>query len=486
MMMKYRKSQVCVVTALAVTIALGLNARVGKAHANLFAQEDSAVVDSAAVQADDKSGSVIDEVVWVVGDEAILKSDIEVHKISMEMEGKTLTEEEACQIPEELALQKLFLHQAAIDSIEVSEAEINQGVEQRINYWIQDPRVGSKERLEAMQKKSISQLRQEMHDEYKNQMLTQRMQQKLVENLKVSPAEVRAYFKNLPEDSLPQIPTQVEVQLLTLTPRIAPEEINRVKDQLREYTERVTKGETSFATLARFYSEDPGSARQGGELGYTGRGMLDPAFAAVAFNLTDPKKISKIVETEFGFHIIQLIDRRGEKINCRHILLKPNISQEAVEETKIRLDSVAKEIRNGKYTFETAVAYVSDDKGTRSNNGLMVNASENAQTSRFKMKDLPSEVARVVEGMKVGDVSDAFEMTNSKGKKVVALVKLKDRLDAHRSTITEDFQAMKDIVLAQRRAETLKKWVADKIKDTYVRMSPEYENCKFVYEGWRK
>lgn len=484
--MKYRKSQVCVVTALAVTIALGLNARVGKAHANLFAQEDSAVVDSAAVQADDKSGSVIDEVVWVVGDEAILKSDIEVHKISMEMEGKTLTEEEACQIPEELALQKLFLHQAAIDSIEVSEAEINQGVEQRINYWIQDPRVGSKERLEAMQKKSITQLRQEMHDEYKNQMLTQRMQQKLVENLKVSPAEVRAYFKNLPEDSLPQIPTQVEVQLLTLTPRIAPEEINRVKDQLREYTERVTKGETSFATLARFYSEDPGSARQGGELGYTGRGMLDPAFAAVAFNLTDPKKISKIVETEFGFHIIQLIDRRGEKINCRHILLKPNISQEAVEETKIRLDSVAKEIRNGKYTFETAVAYVSDDKGTRSNNGLMVNASENAQTSRFKMKDLPSEVARVVEGMKVGDVSDAFEMTNSKGKKVVALVKLKDRLDAHRATITEDFQAMKDIVLAQRRAETLKKWVADKIKDTYVRMSPEYENCKFVYEGWRK
>ncbi len=474
------------VTALAVTIALGLNARVGKAHANLFAQEDSAVVDSAAVQADDKSGSVIDEVVWVVGDEAILKSDIEVHKISMEMEGKTLTEEEACQIPEELALQKLFLHQAAIDSIEVSEAEINQGVEQRINYWIQDPRVGSKERLEAMQKKTITQLRQEMHDEYKNQMLTQRMQQKLVENLKVSPAEVRAYFKNLPEDSLPQIPTQVEVQLLTLTPRIAPEEINRVKDQLREYTERVTKGETSFATLARFYSEDPGSARQGGELGYTGRGMLDPAFAAVAFNLTDPKKISKIVETEFGFHIIQLIDRRGEKINCRHILLKPNISQEAVEETKIRLDSVAKEIRNGKYTFETAVAYVSDDKGTRSNNGLMVNASENAQTSRFKMKDLPSEVARVVEGMKVGDVSDAFEMTNSKGKKVVALVKLKDRLDAHRATITEDFQAMKDIVLAQRRAETLKKWVADKIKDTYVRMSPEYENCKFVYEGWRK
>ena len=474
------------VIALAVTIALGLNARVGKAHANLFAQEDSAVVDSAAVQADDKSGSVIDEVVWVVGDEAILKSDIEVHKISMEMEGKTLTEEEACQIPEELALQKLFLHQAAIDSIEVSEAEINQGVEQRINYWIQDPRVGSKERLEAMQKKSITQLRQEMHDEYKNQMLTQRMQQKLVENLKVSPAEVRAYFKNLPEDSLPQIPTQVEVQLLTLTPRIAPEEINRVKDQLREYTERVTKGETSFATLARFYSEDPGSARQGGELGYTGRGMLDPAFAAVAFNLTDPKKISKIVETEFGFHIIQLIDRRGEKINCRHILLKPNISQEAVEETKIRLDSVAKEIRNGKYTFETAVAYVSDDKGTRSNNGLMVNASENAQTSRFKMKDLPSEVARVVEGMKVGDVSDAFEMTNSKGKKVVALVKLKDRLDAHRATITEDFQAMKDIVLAQRRAETLKKWVADKIKDTYVRMSPEYENCKFVYEGWRK
>jgi peptidyl-prolyl cis-trans isomerase SurA len=293
-------------------------------------------------------------------------------------------------------------------------------------------------------------------------------------------------LNRLPADSIPMIPTQVEVQILTLTPRIPAEEVNRVKDQLREYTDRVTKGETTFATLARLYSEDPGTARQGGELGLTGRGMLDPAFAAVAFNLTDPRKISKIVETEFGYHIIQLIERRGEKVNCRHILLKPRISAEETEQAKIRLDSVANEVRSGKYAFETAVAYLSDDKDTRNNNGLMVNSSESSRTSRFRMQDLPTEVARVVEKMQVGDLSDAFVMTNSRGKTVCALVKLKNRIDAHRASITEDFQAMKDIVMAHLREERIKKWVADKIKDTYVRMSPEYQNCNFEYEGWMK
>lgn len=494
--MKYRIYQTGGALAVLAIMAMGMNARSGMATGRMLAADDSTAVDTAqsarqesrttGTVADKNPASVIDEVVWVVGDEAILKSDVEVSRMSMEMEGKTLTAEDYCRIPEQIAIQKLFLHQAAIDSIEVKEAEIVQGVEQRINYWIQDPRIGSKERLEQLQRKSISQLRKDLHDDYKNQLLTQRMQQKLVEDLTVSPAEVRAYFNRLPADSIPMIPTQVEVQILTLTPRIPAEEVNRVKDQLREYTDRVTKGETTFATLARLYSEDPGTARQGGELGLTGRGMLDPAFAAVAFNLTDPRKISKIVETEFGYHIIQLIERRGEKVNCRHILLKPRISADETEQAKIRLDSVANEVRSGKYAFETAVAYLSDDKDTRNNNGLMVNSSESSRTSRFRMQDLPTEVARIVEKMQVGDLSDAFVMTNSRGKTVCALVKLKNRIDAHRASITEDFQAMKDIVMAHLREEKIKKWVADKIKDTYVRMSPEYQNCNFEYEGWMK
>ena len=333
---------------------------------------------------------------------------------------------------------------------------------------------------------SVTQMRQEMRDDYRTMLLVQKMQEKLVEDVKVSPAEVRNYFKDVPQDSLPLIPTTVEVQIITQTPKIEVEEVNRVKDELRSYSERVTNGETSFATLARLYSEDPGSARQGGELGYMGRGMLDPAFATVAFNLTDPKKVSKIVESEFGYHIIQLIDRRGDKINCRHILMKPKVSSESIEAGRLRLDSIANDMREGKFTFEAAATLLSDDKDTRSNNGLMVNATEGSRTSRFRMDDLPAEVAQKIEGMQVGEISNAFQMTNSKGKTVCAVVKLKSRTDAHRATIMGDFQAMQDIVLAKRREKIIHDWVVKKIKEIYVRMNPRYTGCDFEYEGWIK
>ena len=460
---------------IAILMVVGADARVGSSSRMSVSNDSITTINHPA--------SVVDEVVWVVGDEPILKSDIEVTRLTGEMEGNQWGDDADCRIPEQIAVQKLFLHQAALDSIEVSESEVAEGVEQRINYYIQ---AMGREELERQQKKSITQMRQEMHDEYKNMMLVQRMQQKLVEDIKVSPAEVRAYFKELPTDSVQQVPTTVEVQILTMTPKIEMEEINRVKDELRLYTERVTNGETSFSTLARLYSEDPGSARQGGDLGYMGRGMLDPAFAAVAFNLTDPKKISKIVETEFGYHIIQLIDKRGDKINCRHILLKPHVSEASIENAKLRLDSIANDIRANKFTFETATAFLSDDKDTKNNNGLMANSSESARTSRFRMQDLPTEIARVVEKMQVGDVSDAFQMSNSRGKTVCAIVKLKSRTDAHKATITEDFQVMKDVVLAKRREQTIHNWVVKKIKETYVRMNPRYLDCDFEYEGWIK
>ena len=391
-----------------------------------------------------------------------------------------------CVLPEQIAVQKLFLHQAALDSVEVTESEIAQGVDQQINYWISLPQIGSKEKLEEFQHKSIAQLRQDLHDDYKNRQLVQKMQAKLVGDVKVSPSEVREYFKKLPVDSIPMIPTTVEVEILTQTPKVETEEVNRIKNQLRDYTDRVTKGETSFATLARLYSEDPGSSRQGGELGYMGRGMLDPAFAAVAFNLTDPKKVSKIVESEFGYHIIQLIDRRGDKINCRHILLKPRVSMASIDAAKERLDSIGRDLRKEKFTFEDATAYLSDDKDTKNNHGLMVNSSGDERTSRFKMKDLPTEVARVVDTMKVGEISDPFQMVNNRGKVVCAIVKLKSRTDEHRATITEDFQTMRDIVIAHRRQEIIHDWVVSKIKNTYVRMNPRYKDCKFKYEGWIK
>ena len=428
--------------------------------------------------------SVIDEVIWVVGDEPILKSDVEAMRMQGLAEGISFGSDPDCTIPEQLAVQKLFLHQAQIDSVDVPEADIVAGVNQQINRWIEA--AGSQEKLEEYRKQSINDMREQLHDEFKNQQLIQKMKQKIVENVKVSPADVRAYFRNIPEDSIPFVPTEVEVQILAITPKVKQAEITRIKDQLRNFTQRINSGETTFATLARLYSEDTESARQGGELGYMGRGLLDPAFASVAFNLTDPKKVSKIVESDFGYHIIQLIDKRGDKINCRHILLKPKVSAEEVDAAIHRLDSIATDIHNAKFTFEQAVAFISDDKDTKNNQGLMSNSTADGMTSRFKMKELPSEVARVVDTMKVGELSAPFQMINNKGKTVVAIVRLKSRTAGHKATISEDFQVMKDVVLNKEREKTINAWVADKIKHTYVRMSDRYKNCNFQYQGWVK
>lgn len=431
--------------------------------------------------------SVVDEVIWVVGDEPILLSDVEMARMQAEMEGIKWEGDPDCTIPEQLAVQKLFLHQAAIDSIEVSESEVAQSVEHQISAWLQMVD-GNKERLEEYKRKSLAELRISLHDDFKDRLLIEREREKLVEDITVSPADVRRYFSELPEDSIPMVPTEVEVQIITRTPKVEQAEIDRIKNELRNYTEMVTSGQTSFTALAKLYSEDPGTARMGGEFpDYVGRGMLDPAFANVAFNLTDPKKISKIVETDFGYHIIQLIDKRGDKIKVRHILLKPNVSNEAIETASMQLDSIADEIRAGKFTFEQAASFLSDDKDTRNNNGLMANTTESGRTSKFQLRNLPSEIARVVDTLKVGEVSAPFQMINEKNGKLVCVVaKLKSRVEMHRATITEDFQTMKNIVLAKRKEEFIKDWIKDKIKNTYIRINDRYKNCNFEYQGWVK
>ena len=447
----------------------------------------------------DSIGTVVDEVIWVVGDEAILKSDVEAMRIQGQQEGMRWNGDPDCAIPEQIAVQKLFLNQAIIDSIEVTEAEISQGVEQYLENMISA--IGSREKLEEYHKKNISQIRADLRESYRERQMVQGMQQKLVKDLTVTPAEVRRYFKDLPQDSIPFVPTEVEVQIITQQPRIEQEEIDRIKERLREFTDRINKGETSFQTLARLYSQD-GSARNGGELGFTGRAGWVPEFANVAFNLTDPKKVSRIVETEFGYHIIQLIEKRGEKVNARHILLKPEVSDEAVQKALLRLDTIATAIRQGevpemlkafinpekpieKFSFEDAVSVFSDDKDTRNNNGLMFNVTQEGQrTSRFKLADLPAEVAKTVDALQVGEVSKPFQMINERGKTICAVVKLKNRTEGHKATITEDFQVMKNVVLAKRREQVLHDWVVKRIKSTYVRINDRYRNCNFEYEGW--
>ena len=432
----------------------------------------------------DSIQSVVDEVIWVVGDEAILKSDVEAMRIQAQQEGVRWKGDPDCAIPEQIAVQKLYLHQAAIDSIEVTEAEITQGIEQQIEYMISV--IGSREKLEEYHKKNMTQIRNELRESYRERQMVQEMQRHLVKDISVTPADVRRYFADLPQDSVPFVPTEVEVQIISQMPRVDQEEINRVKEELRDYTDRVNKGETSFQTLARMYSEDPGTARRGGELGYTGRGTLDQAFANVAFNLTDPKKVSKIVESEFGFHIIQLIDKRGDKVNVRHILRKPVVSQEAIDRSLARLDSIRTEILDGKFTFEAGASVISDDKDTRNNNGLMANATQSGRTSRFRLQDLPSEMARAVDTLQVGNISRPFQMINERGKTMCVIAKLKSRTEGHKATITEDFQVMKDVVMEKRRQEKLHEWVVNKIKSTYVRVNDRYRDCQFEYQGWIK
>lgn len=430
--------------------------------------------------------NVIDEVVWVVGDEAILKSDVESERLNAQYEGRKFDGDPYCIIPEQLAVQKLFLHQAAIDSIEVSEQEVIGQVERRTN-WLIEQVGGSKEKLEEYYNKTSTQIREMLRENIRDGLTVQKMQQHIVGEIKITPAEVRRYFKDLPQDSIPFVPTQVEVQIVTLEPKIPLEEVERVKKTLRDYTDGINSGKMSFATYARFYSEDPGTARRGGELGFMGKGELVPEYANVAFNLQDPNKVSKIVETEFGFHIIQLIEKRGDRINTRHILLKPKVEEKDLEAALVRLDSIADDIRNQKFTFDDAATYISQDKDTKNNHGLMAN--KNTGTARFEMQDLAQvsqEVAKMVENMNVGEISRAFTMINDKGKEVCAIVKLKSRINGHKATISEDYQRLKAIVIEKRSEDKLEKWIKEKQKHTYVRINEKWQKCDFKYPGWIK
>ncbi|NDW18317.1 peptidylprolyl isomerase [Dysgonomonas sp. 216] len=431
--------------------------------------------------------NVIDEIVWIVGDEAILKSDVENTRLQMQIEGERFDGDPYCIIPEQIAVNKLFLHQAKIDSIDIPAASVTREVERRVNNAI--GQVGSREKLEEWLGKSVRDLREEWKEQIREGEIVREVQKKIAGNIRLTPAEIRKYYTSLSQDSLPFIPTSVEVQIITMRPIIPMKEVDAVKNRLREYTDRINKGETSFSSLALLYSEDTESAKKGGELGFIGRAMLAPEYASAAFSLTDPNKISNVVETEYGFHIIQLIERLGDRINTRHILLKPKVPTEEMRKTISRMDSLAIEIRDSKFSFEEAAMYVSSDKDSRNNGGLMVNKKEyssNAGTSRFEMKDLPQEVARIVDKMKIGDVSTAFSMIDEKGKEVVAIVKLKQRIDGHKANMSDDYQVMKSIVEANKRTEILKKWVQDKIKTTFIRIDSDWVNCDFQYSGWVK
>lgn len=424
--------------------------------------------------------NVAEEVAWVVGGEPIFKSDIEEQYQQILYERIPIEGNPYCVIPERMAIEKLFLYQAKIDTVEIPNSTVVQSVDSRINYYIAN--LGSREKLEEYFRKPLPELREQLMDVVRDQYTVQEVQRNLTKNIKATPADVRRFYNTVPKDSLPMIPQQVEVKIITINPVIPQQEIEDVKARLREYTRMVNEGEKDFQTLAIFYSEDQGSSSSGGEVGFRGRTELLPEYAAAAFNLNDTKRVSKIVETDVGYHIIQLIERRGDRVNTRHILLRPKVSQKDIDDAMLKLDTLRTDILEQKkgITFEDAALYVSQDKDSKNNNGVMLNEREHS--NMFEMADLPSEVSKEIAGMQVGEISKPFVMVNPKtNRQQVAIVKLSKRVDAHRANISDDFQVLKDIYENYKRQEIIEKWIEEKQKTTYVYIEEGWRDCEFQY-----
>ena len=429
--------------------------------------------------------SIADQVVWMVGDEPILLSDIEYQKLILRSEGQGIEGDLDCIIPERIAIQKLFLNQAKIDSIEANETQVNRMVEM----WIQNAisQLGSKEKLEEYFNKKISQIREEQAVQMRNEEIVRAMQQKIAQGIQVSPSEISTFYKSIPKDSLPFIPKTVEVEIIALQPQIPLTEIDRVKSVLRSYADDINEGKREFSTIARLYSEDKRTALQGGEYGFVGKVSLDPTFATAVFNLSDKTRVSPIIKTDEGYHIAQLIEKRGDLVNFRHILVRPVVDEAALSAATNRMDSIAQLIEEGKLAFDQAAALYSEDKNTYNNGGLMINSSNEsdfAGSSSFRYEDLPQDIAKIAHELKVGQVSKPFTMRTEKGLEQVAIIRLKEEHPEHIANMNTDFRTIKEMALAKKRSKVIDEWIRTKQKATHIYINEAYRNCTFQYPGW--
>lgn len=429
--------------------------------------------------------NVIDEVVWLVGDEPILLSDIEYQKMRLRSEGHRFDGNPDCLIPEQLALQKLFLNQAKIDSVEVSEQQVNRYVDS----WIENAirQIGSQEKLEEYFGKKLNLIKEDERKEVRNAQIVNSMRQKITESVQVSPSEIRKFFQTIPQDSLPFVPKTVEVEIISVRPQVDLAEIDRIKARLREFSDEITAGKRDFSVLARLYSENKTTARQGGEYGFVGRAALETEFASVVFNLSDPKRVSQIVKTEDGYHIVQLIEKRGDLVNFRHILLRPEANDLAVVKASERMDSITKLINEEKLTFAQAAEMFSDDKDSRANGGLMTNRNQESDfdgSAFFRYEDLPQDIARIVSRLKVGEISAPFRMRQSNGQEDVVVVRLKREHAEHVANLNTDYRTIKTMALNKKREQVIEDWIRRKQKETPIVIREQYSDCAFRYPGW--
>lgn len=423
---------------------------------------------------------VIDQVVAVVGGEKILMSDIEQELLRMKMQGAVPEGNEKCAILEQLLIQKLLLTQSKVDSLTINDASVDMEIDRRLQYFINQ--IGSEKALENYFKKPIYEIKEDLRESIGEQQLTQQMRQKIVDKVNITPSEVKDFYKKIPTDSLPEIPEQYELQQIMIYPPSTAEAKFQVKEKLLEIRDRVLKGER-FSTLAVAYSEDRASAIRGGELGFRTREELVKPFADAAFNLKEGQ-VSQIVETEYGFHIIQLIERRDNQVNVRHILMKPQYSSDMLNQAIVKLDSVKNLINSDSLNFERAALKFSEDKKSNLNGGLVINQYTN--TSLFSKDQLQPSDYYVIKNLKVGEMSDAFESRDDHANVAFKILKIKRLIPAHKANIRDDYDVIQSLAKNSMENDILKDWITKKQRTTFIRIDPAYRSCTFESKGWIK
>ena len=429
----------------------------------------------------DAQDKVVDQIVAIVGSNIILKSDIERMNIEQQAQGITSEGDMKCEILENYLIDKLLVAEAELDTlIDVTPSQVNQRMDQQMAMYISY--MGSEKAVENYFKKSIVDIKSEMKEGIRNQLLSQQMREKIIQDVTVTPSEVRYNYRNMKEDEIPTVPTQYEYAQITFQPKVGIEEENRVKAKLREIKKRIEDG-SSFATMAVLYSEGP-SAKDGGVIGYMGRAELDPSYAAVAFNLKE-NKVSNVVESAFGFHIIQLVDRKGDKVNTRHILMKPKISVEAREEANERLDSLANMIRNNEISFDEAASIFSFDKNSRNNAGIVINPM--TMSSRFAVEDLDPDISKIITTMNVNEVSDPFLSLDKESQQpVYKIIKVLKKTESHKANLQNDYQRLAEEFLVKKKEQAFNEWIGTQQSETYIRIDATYANCNFNFNNWIK
>jgi len=423
----------------------------------------------------------IDQVIAIIGTKSIKQSDIENEYLQIRAQGMSIYDNLKCDIFESLLKQKLLVNQAMIDSIVVPESQVETNLSQRLNAEIN--RIGSVEKIENQYKKSLNQIKDDLRESMREMLLTQKMQETIIEKLKITPSEIKTFYNKFPKDSIPHIDEQVEFAQLALYPAYTEQSILEVKDKLLDLRKRILAGE-NFAALAGFYSEDEGTAMRGGETGFLAKADMDPEYAKAAFTLNKQGDVSRIVESKLGFHILQLIERRGDQINTRHILMRPKPDPEAVKKVKVTLDSIAQLIRKDSVTFENAVKYYSMDQDTRFNRGIVVNPATGG--TKFSREQLAPSDYYYVKNLKIRDISDPFESRDKNNKIFYKIVTLKFKITAHQANLKDDYDLMQDMAKNQKKTTVLNDWFVQKIKTTNIYIDSEFQKCNFSLKGWLK